>query len=223
MRNLENDFKSRKILYPALLSYGFQKQGDVYFLEKEICNHSFKVVVEITQKSKMSKVMDMDANDEYILVDVEQVKGSFVGTVKEEYEKILKEIIENCTENDAFKSKQAQEIIKYISKNYQDSLEYLWEKSKDTAVVRNKESQKWYGIFFVLNEEKLGLPSNKTVDVLNLRYPKEKIRDIVDNEKVFLGYHMNKQHWISIVLDGSIPLEKIMVWLSNSYKMACKK
>ena len=33
------------------------------------------------------------------------------------------------------------------------------------------------------------------------------------------GYHMNKQHWISIALSGAVPESEIRVLLSASYEM----
>ncbi len=37
------------------------------------------------------------------------------------------------------------------------------------------------------------------------------------------AYHMNKQHWITVILDGSVPLEEITNLISNSYELTKKK
>jgi len=50
--------------------------------------------------------------EEYIPVDVETSKGDFVGKIKEEYDSILKDIINSCTVLNVFKSKQSKEIKK---------------------------------------------------------------------------------------------------------------
>lgn len=39
---------------------------------------------------------------------------------------------------------------------------------------------------------------------------------------VLPGYHMNKQHWNTIALDGSIPTEKIKQWVDHSYDLVIK-
>jgi len=39
---------------------------------------------------------------------------------------------------------------------------------------------------------------------------------------VLPGYHMNKQHWNTIVLDGSIPTEKMKHWVDHSYDLVIK-
>ena len=36
-------------------------------------------------------------------------------------------------------------------------------------------------------------------------------------------YHMNKEHWISILLDGTVPIEKIYDLIDVSYDLKGKK
>jgi len=33
------------------------------------------------------------------------------------------------------------------------------------------------------------------------------------------GYHLNKRHWNTVVLDGSIPHEVVQDWLRDSYDL----
>ena len=33
------------------------------------------------------------------------------------------------------------------------------------------------------------------------------------------GYHMNKKHWITVVMDGSIPDNLVLQWIDDSYKL----
>lgn len=36
---------------------------------------------------------------------------------------------------------------------------------------------------------------------------------------VLPGYHMNKKHWITVLLDGSIPDRLVLQWVDNSYDL----
>jgi predicted DNA-binding protein (MmcQ/YjbR family) len=36
------------------------------------------------------------------------------------------------------------------------------------------------------------------------------------------GYHMNKKHWNTIIVDGSIPDEQIFQWMDDSYNLVVK-
>lgn len=222
MRNLSKDFENKKIEKEKLLKYGFVLKNGIYVYETYICNCQFQVVVEITKENQTAKVIDLELGDEYILADVFGSKGSFVGKVKEEYENILRDILNNCTAYDVFKSQQALEIIKYVKEKYNDDLEYLWKKFPSNAVWRNKENQKWFGILLLLNENKLGIESDRVIEIIDLRYPKESIKEIIDNQKVFAGYHMNKNSWITIRLDGSVPINKIYELIDNSYTISLK-
>ena len=40
---------------------------------------------------------------------------------------------------------------------------------------------------------------------------------------VIPGYHMDKKHWNTIVVDGSIPTTLILEWLDDSYKLVVSK
>lgn len=223
MRNLSKELKNKTIEYEKLMDYGFTERKNHYVFEKQIHDHCFKVIVEISKEKQMSKVIDLSSNDEFILVDVSNSLGDFVASVKEEYETILNDILEKCTTPNIFKSKQAKEIIQYVKEKYQDDLEYLWKKFPNNAIWRNKKNKKWYGALLVIPESKLGIESDKIVDVIDLRYQKENINKIIDNKKVFQGYHMNKNHWITIRLDGSVNITETFQLIDNSYDLSLKK
>lgn len=36
------------------------------------------------------------------------------------------------------------------------------------------------------------------------------------------GYHMNKQHWNTIVVDGSVPARQLQQWIDDSYNLISK-
>lgn len=221
MRNLNNDFKN--VDYKKLLDYGFTKKENSYYYEKNISNNQFKVVVELTKEKPTSKVIDLASKEEYILVDVTNSTGEFVGKIREEYESILNDITSKCTDKNKLKNNQVESVIKYIKENYNDDLEYLWEKFPEYAVWRNKKNNKWYGVLLVIPENKLGLDSDKKIEVIDLRYQKEDIKNIIDNNKVFQGYHMNKNSWITIKLDGSVDLKEIYKLVENSYELSLRK
>lgn len=40
---------------------------------------------------------------------------------------------------------------------------------------------------------------------------------------VLPGYHMNKKHWNTIVVDGSVSTKQLMEWIDGSYSLVSKK
>ena len=86
MKDLEKCFKNRIFDYDKLVEYNFEKQKDKYVYKINICNNQFEMIVEISSSSKTSKLIDLANDDEYILVDIEESSGEFVGKVKEAYD-----------------------------------------------------------------------------------------------------------------------------------------
>jgi len=33
------------------------------------------------------------------------------------------------------------------------------------------------------------------------------------------GYHMNKKHWNTVLLDGSVPDKEVLAWIDHSYNL----
>lgn len=222
MRNLSTSLKNRIINYDKLLDNGFLKEKNKYLFEKSINNDEFKVIIEITKEKQISKVIDQNTNDEYILIDT-KTTGSFVGKIKDEYEKIIKNFIEKCTIPNIFKSKNSKHVIKYIKNKYNDDLEYLWEKLPNCAIWRNKDNNKWYGLIMTIKESSLGLKSDNETEVLNLKYQKDQTDEIINNKTIYPAYHMNKSSWISIKLDEDINITEIENLIDNSYNLLINK
>lgn len=223
MRNLENYFKDRKINYDRLIEYGFILKEDNYYYEKIINDGVFKIVIEINKQQKIAKVIDLLNDQEYNLVDVKGATGNFVGKIKEIYETLINDIIDKCSDVDVFKSRQTIAIINYVKAKYDNDLEFLWKKSPKNAIWRNQNNRKWYGAVLVISKDKLKIESNEMVEILDLRYQKNDIKNIIDNYKIFPGYHMNKDNWITIILDGRVELEEIYQLIDNSYQLSLHK
>ena len=223
MRVLDNELKDKLIDYDKLLKYGFIQENGTYLYRTKLHNGEFELEVTVENNKMTSKVIDLMNEDEYILVDIKDSTGEFVGNLRKEYEEELQNIIEKCTVPNIFKSKQAKEIIKYVKEKYNGELEYLWKKFPENAIWRNKRNNKWYGLLLVISERKLGFESDKIIEIIDLRYSKDNIKEIIDNNKIFPGYHMNKESWITIRLNGDMNTKKILELIDNSYKLSLAK
>lgn len=224
MRVLDNELKNKLIDYEKLSEYGFIRKDGLYLYKTKIHNDEFEIRVVVENNKITSRLFDLSNEDEYVLVDIKDSFGEFVGKLKEEYENELQNIITKCTIPNIFKSEQAKEIIKYVKEKYNDDLEFLWKKFPNkNAIWRNKTNNKWYGALLVLSERKLEIESDKIVEIIDLRYPKDKIKQVIDNDKIFPGYHMNKESWITIRLNGDMSTKKIFELIDNSHKISLEK
>lgn len=212
-------FKNKKANSKKLADFGFVEN----LYKTEIMNGEFILTVKINDENRIStELVEKDSGEIYTLHLVEYVQGSFVGKVKEEYEKVLYEIAEKCFDKDVFKFEYSKLVIKYAKEKYGDDAEYLWKKFPDNAVCRRKDNKKWYFAILTVGKDKLGFENNEKVEVIDLREKPEEIETLVDNKKYFAGYHMNKKHWLTIVLDGSVSIEEIYKRIDKSYKLALK-
>ncbi|MDE6723428.1 MAG: MmcQ/YjbR family DNA-binding protein, partial [Eubacterium sp.] len=215
-------FKNKSCNFEKLIEFGFIKNDNMYSYETTLKSSGFKMNVHITETGKTSaEVLDTDLNEPYTLHLASGAVGEFVGNIKAEYEAVLTEIAESCFEPDVFKTNLAKEIISYIRNTYGDELEYLWEKFPDNAVVRRSDNKKWYAAILTVSRSKLGFESDEKVEVIDLRMKPEEVEKI-DKVKILPGYHMNKKHWITVVLDGTVPIEEIINLIDKSYVLAKK-
>lgn len=109
-------------------------------------------------------------------------------------------------------------IIAYIKNKYRVSPEYPWSRYDTNAVFRHPENRKWFALVMDVDREKLGLKGDGLVAVMNLKVDDMFFRDmIIREEGIMPAYHMNKQHWITVLLDGTVPREQVYDLLEMSF------
>ncbi len=113
---------------------------------------------------------------------------------------------------------QTEEIMSFITANFGDKPEFLFEDS-DTAVFRKGERKKWYAVIMRISKRKLGIDSDEYLEVLNVKLSPNEIALIVDRVSYFPAYHMNKKHWCTIVLDYSLSGDEICYRIGQSYDL----
>lgn len=108
-------------------------------------------------------------------------------------------------------------VIAYIMENYSAEPEYPWIRTPRYAVFRHKPGRKWFAVMVDVSKDKLGLDGNEVVDALLLKCDPLMIGSLLDGRDILPGYHMNKEHWITIVLGGAVPAEQVHSLIELSY------
>ena len=93
-----------------------------------------------------------------------------------------------------------QEFFEYCLDAYGTEPDYPFDDLLETAVLRHADNRKWYAIVMRVSRRKFGLASDEVVDVLNLKLPTEMFGSFGASDGVYPAYHMNKLHWISVLL-----------------------
>ena len=216
-------FKRKKLNKSKLPAYGFEEASGVYRYATAVMNGTFMLNVIIDVSGRVhTQMIEQDTGEEYILHKTANAVGGFVGAVKSDCEKVLRDISEKCYDPDVFKSGQTKELIEYVRTRYNDELEFLWKKSPDNAVWRRNDNKKWYGAILTVSKKKLGLQTDEVVEIIDLKLQPERIERIIDNERYFPGWHMNKKNWYTIILDNSVATEEICKKIDESYQLAVK-
>lgn len=214
-------FRYKKANFKKLIEYGFAEKDGNFSYTTNFADGQMSLKITVDNSGEIcADVTDSETEEPFTLFLVEGTEGSFIGTVRAEYEKILTDIADKCFEKQVFKSRQAKEVIEYIRTRYGGELEFLWEKFSDNAIWRRKDNNKWYGVILVVSKRKLGLNSDEVSEILDLRMEPDELEKTVDNQKIFRGYHMNKKHWITLCLDGSVKTDEIFSLIDKSYDLA---
>mgnify|MGYP001111011965 FL=1 len=120
-------------------------------------------------------------------------------------------------------SSQRERITQYIQDAYGTQAEYLWADSPGNAIFRHSASKKWYAAMMRVLPEKLGLAEGEALDVMDIKCSTIMIGSLLATKGFLPAYHMNKDHWISIILDGSVSDGQIIPLLELSYDSVAPK
>ncbi len=113
----------------------------------------------------------------------------------------------------------AERVIRRIAEDFEAEPEFLWEKTPDCAAFRHRGNRKWFAALMLgLPGGRLGLDAERA-DILNVKLDPRLIASLIDGRHYLPAYHMNKEHWISLVLDGSAPLEEFVTLVGMSYEL----
>ena len=93
-----------------------------------------------------------------------------------------------------------QSFLEYCLNTYGTPPDYPFDEDFETAVLRHKSNRKWYALAMHVSRRKFGFDSDEVIDVVNLKLPTEMFGSFGASEGVYPAYHMNKLHWISVLL-----------------------
>lgn len=114
-----------------------------------------------------------------------------------------------------------QEFFEHCFNTYGTLPDYPFDEDFETAVLRHTENKKWYALVMRVPRRKLGLHSDEVVDVVNLKLPTEMFGSFGACDGVYPAYHMNKLHWISVLLPDADT--DVISFLTNASFEATKR
>ena len=115
-----------------------------------------------------------------------------------------------------------QEFFELCSSSYLTQPDYPFDDWMESAVFRHADNKKWYAIVLRVSRRKFGLDSDEVIDVVNLKLPTEMFGSFGTADGVYPAYHMNKLHWISVLLPDA-PNDVVQFLLNASFEATKSK
>ena len=110
-------------------------------------------------------------------------------------------------------------ILQYVAEKYGTRPEYLWRKSPTSAILRHAYNRKWYGALLSVSRNRLGLKGEGQVEIVNVKCSPELSGVLRQNPGYLPGYHMNKEHWLTILLNGTVETKEIYALIDHSFDL----
>ena len=109
------------------------------------------------------------------------------------------------------------ELIQYVGERYSTGAEYPWD--DDSFVFRHQGNRKWFAVAMCVPYRKLGIERDGTADIVDVKCGPILMGAYRGQPGILPGYHMNKEHWITILLDGSAEDELVKELLEISFDL----
>ena len=199
-----------------LNGFGFKDEAEKLIYRKEILDSSFLIEISFVDSQLLVEVYDLEFDEVYSLYSVDSAVGETVQNIREHVENLLRSILGLADQS----GKISSEVIDYCNSKYGENIVNPFKKYPDILAFVN-EKNKWYALLSDVEYNKINKNTDiiTKVKILNVKHPTDNILDIIDNKNIFPAYHMNKKHWISIVLDKNIKLETIKELIDISYSL----
>ena len=110
-----------------------------------------------------------------------------------------------------------QQFLEYCLNTYGTAPDYPFDDWMESAVLRHADNRKWYAIVMKVSRRKFGFDSDEMIDVVNLKLPTEMFGSFGAADGVYPAYHMNKLHWISVLLPDA-PEETVQFLVNVSFE-----
>ena len=213
-------FRSAKIKKESLEAAGFVTNNETtYTMNTTVSNATFnaRITMSLSEQTLTVHLFDSATGERYALFDMPSSHGAFVATLREEVQKIIDEIKSKCFETNDLKD----DYIAWIKAQFAAEPDFPWPDTPDYCVFRCP-NKKWFALVMKIKYRQLGLSSDEAVWVVNMKASQDAIPTLIDRKSIFPAWHMNKKHWITILLTAATYFEKLCGLTQKSYELVCK-
>ncbi len=116
-----------------------------------------------------------------------------------------------------------QELMAHTTETYSAEAEYPFPRDNESCVFRHGGSRKWFALMMRVPYQTLGMRREGAADILNIKCDPFLMGSLRDRPGFLPAYHMNKDKWLTVLLDGSAGEEEIVSLVALSYELTKDK
>ena len=113
------------------------------------------------------------------------------------------------------------ELIRYVSAAYSTEPEYPW--NDENFIFRHRGNRKWFAVAMRVPYQRLGIDRDGLADIVDTKCDPLLMGAYRGQSGILPGYHMNKEHWLTILLDGSAEDDLVKELLDVSFALTDSK
>lgn len=115
------------------------------------------------------------------------------------------------------------EVLAYVKRKYKVEPDYPFKRDFDTAVLRHKDTGKWFALVMYIPADRLGYEESTRINIVTVKSEPMLIDSLVRQKGFHRAYHMNKTQWLTIELDGNITEQETVSLIDMSFGLTEKK
>lgn len=209
-------FKRLKPDADGLERFGFAKKGSAWEYSAKVAGGALVCRIAVDGRGGVvESVADAATGDEYVQHRIAGASGRFVGRVRQDVMNLMARIANECFSRDVFKTDAARDLISFAGREWGEKPEFLWKQFPDYAVLRRRDTDKWYALVARLTADKVGGDKKDTVEIVNLRRTEG-----MDASRFLPAYHMNKKTWATVAVDDAAKADELRRFLVVSRENA---
>ena len=112
-----------------------------------------------------------------------------------------------------------EELFAHIEREYNVKPDYPWLELPEGAVFRHGDNRKWFALSMPVPRRYAYPGETGEVDAVNVKCDPILIGMLRGEPGILPAYHMNKAHWVTILLDGTADDDRLKFLLRQSFEL----
>lgn len=204
------------MLEEKLITYGFKKNRDNQLsYQQNVIPKQIDLKITVVNQKLQTQLWNIDFDEEYVISS--QATGSFVAEVKEKVDAILEDIHAKCYERP-----QVERLQALIEEKYGLKPKHPF-KTYHEITTYNGYKDKIFAMFWPLEKGKITKKNDsKIINMLNVKADPDEVLRLQTKPGFYPAYHMNKKHWVTVLLDESQTDDVIFTLIKQSFELIKK-